>query len=218
MFEPEVSNSPFGDLDAFQFHSLNEAIAERLGVAGVVGAGDEGEEFHEDSVPYTQSMEGSWLDSIPSYEQKKLRKMMSAEAYERLREKVKGPEDLEREMKKSEQLAELSFDMQTSEKTREAVHQSAEKGIAEQGAENVVDQTLSPEAKKALEQGKFKLAVSHHPKTGQDQLVAVSEGNVQEKIPLKQSFSDQIVAQFLQSASPSSSLQNLRKRSQRKKA
>lgn len=163
-------------------------------------------------------MSDSFLDNLPSTERRKLRKMMSPEAYERLREKVKGPEDLEKELKRGEQMAELSFELQTDEKLRERLRGQAEKDIREQGVENVVDrQNLSPEIRKALEQGKFKLAVSSHPLTHDDQLVAVPEGNVQEKIPLKPVFSDRYVAQFLQNSSPTVKLQDLSKRTQHKK-
>ncbi len=145
--------------------------------------------------------------------------MMSPEAYERLREKVKGPEDLEKELKRGEQLAELSFELQTDEKLREHLKGQCEKDIAEQGIEQVLDtNNMSPEAKKSLEQGKFMLAVSSHPTTHDDQLVAVPEGNVQEKIPLKPAFSDRYVAQFLQSASPTAKLKDLSKKTQRRKA
>ena len=161
----------------------------------------------------------SFLDNLPSKERRKLRKMMSPEAYERLREKVKGPEDLEKELKRGEQLAELSFELQTDEKLREHLKSQCEKDVREQGIEAVLDaQKLSPEMKKAIEQGKFMLAVSSHPTTHDDQLVAVplGEGNVQEKIPLKPAFSDRYVAQFLQSASPTVKLQDLSKKSQRR--
>ena len=145
-------------------------------------------------------MEGSWLDNIPTNERRKLRKMMSPEAYERLREKVKGPQDLEKELKRGEQLAELSFELQTNEKLREQLKSRCEKDVKEQGIEAVMDtKNLPPEVKKSLEQGKFMLAVASHPSTHDDQLVAVPEGNVQEKIPLKPAFSDRYVAQFLQS-------------------
>ncbi len=164
-------------------------------------------------------MSDSFLDNLPSNERRKLKQMMSPEAYERLREKVKGPEDLEKELKRGEQLAELSFELQTDEKLRERLKGQCEKDVREQGIEAVMDvQKLSPELKKALQQGKFMLAVSSHPSTHDDQLVAVPEGNVQEKIPLKPAFSDRYVAQFLQSASPTIKLQDLSKKTSRKKA
>ncbi|NOS68261.1 MAG: hypothetical protein HOO67_07970 [Candidatus Peribacteraceae bacterium] len=163
-------------------------------------------------------MSDSFLDNLPSTERRKLKKMMSPEAYERLREKVKGPEDLAKELKRGEQLAELSFELQTDEKLRERLKGQADKDFREYGVERVVDaQSISPESKKALEQGKFLLAVSSHPLTHDDQLVAVPEGNVHEKIPLKMSFSDRYVAQFLQSASPTVKLQDLSKRTDRKR-
>lgn len=142
---------------------------------------------------------------------------MSPEAYERLREKVKGPEDLAKELKRGEQLAELSFELQTDEQLRERLKGQAEKDIRVYGPEHVFDVQLSPESKKALEQGKFLLAVASHPSTHDDQLVAVPEGNVQEKIPLKMTFSDRYVAQFLQSASPTVRLEDLSKKAVRKR-
>ncbi len=163
-------------------------------------------------------MEGSWLDNIPTNERRKLKKMMSPEAYERLRDKVKGPEDLEKELKRGEQLAELSFELQTDERLREQLRSACEKDVREQGIEAVMDAAhLSPDAKKALEQGRFMLAVSSHPATHDDQLVAVPEGNVQEKIPLKPAFSDRYVATFLQSASPGTALQALSQKSRQRK-
>lgn len=139
----------------------------------------------------------SFLDNLPSTERRKLRQMMSPEAYERLREKVKGPEDLEKELKRGEQLAELSFELQTDERLREQLKTQAQEDLKTHGMEQVFDlRSMSPDARKALEQGKFMLAVSSHPSTHDDQLVAVPEGNVQEKIPLKPAFSDRYVAQF----------------------
>lgn len=158
----------------------------------------------------------SFLDHIPSHERRKLKKMMSPEAYERLREKVKGPEDLEKELKRAEQLAELSFELQTDEKLRERLKGQCDKDLRELGIESVLDaREMTPDTRKALEAGKFMLAVASHPTTHDDQLVAVPEGNVQEKIPLKPAFSDRYVAQFLQSASPTVSLQDLSKKSAR---
>ena len=142
-------------------------------------------------------MEGSWLDHIPSNERRKLKQMMSPEAYERLREKVKGPEDLERELKRSEQLAELSFEMHTNEKLREKMSAQVEQDMNEQGIENVFDlRNVPPKLQRALLQGKFTMTVASNPHTHHDQLMAVPEGQVQEKIPLKTSMSDRYVAQF----------------------
>ncbi len=144
-------------------------------------------------------MQGSWLDHIPSQERMKLRKRMrSAAEYERLREKVKGPEDLEREMRKSEAIAELHFALESEPPVRDALKARIEKELREQGIEAVIDAvSLSPDAQRALEQGKFTVTVSAHPATHQDILAVVPEGRVQEKLPLKQSLSDHYVQQFL---------------------
>lgn len=144
-------------------------------------------------------MPDSYLDHLPSAEREKIRKRMrSPEAYERLREKVKGPEDLEKEMQRSENMAELSFEMESNPERKESVRAAIEKDIAEQGIERVLDaKELSSEQKKSLEQGKFAVAVSSHPKTSEDVLVVMPEGNIQEKIPVKTTFSEKYVSQFV---------------------
>lgn len=138
------------------------------------------------------------MDFMPSSpERRKLKKRMSPAAYEKLRESVKGPEQMERELKKAEQLAELHFALESDEKLQEKAKDILAKAIREQGIEAVVDvENLSPEQKKSLEQGKIKIAVSSYPSTHRDQIVAVPEGKVQEKIPLKQSFSDSYTGQL----------------------
>ncbi len=145
------------------------------------------------------------MDHIPSHERMKLRRRLrSPEAYERLREKVKGPEDMEREMKKNEALAELHFAMESEPTIHDALQKQVEKDIREKGIEQVIDApNMSPEIQKNLEQGKFILTVSAHPKTHQDALVVIPEGHVQEKLPLRVSFSDQYVGQFQSSGNGS---------------
>lgn len=123
--------------------------------------------------------------------------MRSPEAYAALREKVKGPEDLEREMDQNEKMAELRFAMESEPALKEALKIQVEKDLQEQGIEAVMEHHPSPEAKKALEQGKFHLSVSSHPKTHVDQLVAVPEGTVQEKLPIKISLCNQYSTQFV---------------------
>ena len=134
-----------------------------------------------------------------SPEGRKLKRMMSPEAYEALREKVRqhGPEAIKEEMKKNERLAELNFAMESEPKMRETVKRQIEKDLAEQGIEHVLEEAPSAEAKRSLEQGKFILQVSAHPKTHQDALIVIPEGNVQEKLPLTQQLSDHYVSQFL---------------------
>lgn len=155
-------------------------------------------------------MSDSFLDHLPSYERRRLKRMMSPEAYERLREKVKGPADLERELKRGERMAELSFELQTDGQLRETLRSSLQQDIAAEGIDAVFDARVhDPHVRSALEKGKFSLSVSSHPVTHEDRLVAVPEGNVQEKIPVKPAFSDRYVAQFLQSASPAKKLKDL---------
>lgn len=142
-------------------------------------------------------MEGSWLDHIPSNERRKLKKMMSPEAYERLRENVKGPEDLEKELKRAEQMAELRFELHTDEQLREELRVTVQNDMNERGIEQVFDlHGVPPNLRRALLQGKFSVTISGNPHTHHDQLVAVPEGNVQENIPLTPSFNDRYIAQF----------------------
>ncbi len=145
-------------------------------------------------------MSDNFLDHLPSHERQKLKKMMSPEAYEKLRERVKGPEDLAKEMRQSERLAEARFEMATRTEAHEQLRSHIERDRKEQGSESVFEmQDASPDAKKALEQGKYTVAVSSHPTTHQDALVAIPEGNVAEKIPVKTTMSDKYVSGLLSS-------------------
>jgi hypothetical protein len=149
-------------------------------------------------------MSDSFLDSLPSKEREKIRKRLrSPEAYAALREKVKGPEDLEREMDRSERLAELQFEMETDPAVKEKVKGALQDAIRDVGVEGVVEEGIhvSEDAKKALEQGDVIVAVSSHPTTHEDALTVAPEGNVQEKLPVKRQLSDQWTAQFVRKAS-----------------
>jgi hypothetical protein len=133
-------------------------------------------------------MSDSFLDHLANPEREKIRKRMrSPEAYEKLRERVKGPEDLEREMERSDRMAEahlaLESDPKAQEKAKEEVQSMKEDAFEEQP---------SDEVQKKIAEGKFTLAVSSHPVTHEDVMTVVTEGNVQEKIPLKSSISDKI--------------------------
>jgi len=148
------------------------------------------------------------MDFLPSHERKKLKRMMSPEAYEKLRERVKGPEDLAREMARSERLAELRFESETKQETREALKKQAEKDVSEGGAESVFELAdASPEATVAVEQGRYVLQVSSHPSTHQDALVGIPEGTVQEKLPVKPAVADRYLGQML-GAAPASHPKN----------
>lgn len=143
-------------------------------------------------------MSDSWLDRVPSAEREKIRKRMrSPEAYAELREKVKGPEDLEREMEHNEAMAELRFEMESEPALKEALKKQVEKDMNEKGIEHVLEHQPSADAKAALDRGAFKVSVEAHPKTQLDQLVAVPEGNVQEKLPIKLSLCNQYLSQFM---------------------
>ena len=125
--------------------------------------------------------------------------MRSPEAYEKLRESVKGPEDLEREMDKNERLAEASLTLESQPEKKEALKKSLEVDLEKQGMEGVLEHAPSEEAKSLIEKGKFTLKISGHPKTHEDQLTVVTEGNMQEKIPVKTQLSDTYISQLLSS-------------------
>lgn len=146
---------------------------------------------------YTVSM--TWIDRLPSKEKKKLRKRMrSPEEYERLRERVKGPEDLEREMAQNEVMAELKFTLETEPHIQEELRKDIEKDMSEQGIENIAEVSgISPDARNALKQGKFAVAIETNSTTGQEQMVLEPEGNVSEKVALQQSVSDQYTDGFM---------------------
>jgi len=143
-------------------------------------------------------MSDSFIDHLPSHEREKIRKKLrSPEAYERLRDKVKGPEDLEREMDRSEKLAELHFALESEPQVRQSLHVAMEQDLKEKGVDDVLERAPhSPDATHALEEGKFSIAVEAHPDTHEDALVILAEGNVQEKIPVKQSFSEKYASRF----------------------
>ncbi|MBI3332283.1 hypothetical protein HYZ99_05015 [Candidatus Peregrinibacteria bacterium] len=143
-------------------------------------------------------MSDSWLDLIPSREREKIRKRMcSPEAYAALREKVKGPEDLEREMEHNEAMAELRFEMETEPALKEALKKQVEKDAREQGIDHVLEYHPSKEAKASFDRGAFHLSVESHPDTHLDQLIAIPEGKVQEKLPIRVSLCNRYLAQFV---------------------
>lgn len=129
----------------------------------------------------------------------KIRKRLRSESeYERVREKVKGPEDLEREMEKNERMAELHFALESEPVLKDALKKQVENDIREQGIESVVDlDGASPEAKAALDRGAFTVTVAPHPKEKHDAISVVLEGVVQEKLPVQPSFSERYLAQFV---------------------
>ncbi len=135
-------------------------------------------------------MSDPFLDSLPSREREKIRrKLRSPAEYERLREKVKGPEDLERELGRAEHLAELHFALESSPEKAKELKSTILEDIREQGIDAVLDApTLSADARKSLERGKFTVSVASSSHA-EDSLVVVPEGTVQETLPVKPSFS-----------------------------
>ncbi len=143
-------------------------------------------------------MADSWMDHIPTHEREKIRhRMRSPEAYEALRDRVKGPEDLAREMKRNEQMADLSFAIETQPNLPERLKSAVEQDVREQGIDAVLegDQSVSPETRAAIEQGKFEVRIQRQPKA-QDRLVIVPEGNVTDKFPIKPTLSDRYTSQL----------------------
>ena len=141
----------------------------------------------------------SWLDMLPSNERQKIREKykMSAAAYEKLREKVKGPEDLEREMNYNEMMAQLRFDLETEPGLKDALKKQLEKDVEQGGIEAVLQNPDIPsKLKQQLEQGKFEVTVASPSEHEPDQLVIAPEGNVAEHIPVNKSLSDSYLSQL----------------------
>lgn len=138
----------------------------------------------------------TWLDHLPSQERAKIRqRLRSPAAYEKLREKVKGPEDLEREMEQNEVMAELKFALETEPVVKDALKTQLEQDIAEQGVEALFGE-VPPDAQFALEQGNFDIVIQAPDESSHDQLIVIPEGNVTEKLPVTTAFSEQYVQQF----------------------
>jgi len=148
-------------------------------------------------------MSDSWLDRIPSNERQRIREKLhlSEAEYARLREKVKGPEDLEREMDRNELLAELKFQMESEPKLAEALRAQVQEDIRLHGLPSVLRSLhLSNGLTQALTKGDFAISVAPDPQTNVDQLVVVPEGKVAEAVPVQQKFSEQYLGQFKKAA------------------
>lgn len=144
-------------------------------------------------------MSDSFLDRLAGPEKQRIiKRLRSPEAYERLRNSVKGPEDLERALDRAEKMAELHFalesDPESGERMKDAVVRAVENGGVEAIAENAAD--LSEATRAALQEGRFRLAVSPDPETHDDQLVALPEGNVGERVPVSASMTESCVSQL----------------------
>lgn len=141
----------------------------------------------------------SWLDMLPSNERQKIREKykMSPSAYEKLRQKVKGPEDLQEEMQWNEAMAQLRFDLETEPHMKDALKKQIEKDIAEQGIDAVLQNPDVPqELRDQIANGKFEVTVDSVSEDVSDQLTIHPEGNVSEKIPVSQSLTETYVSQL----------------------
>lgn len=89
-------------------------------------------------------------------------------------------------------LAELALALESEPRVQEALAAQVKEDIGEQGIDALMDDgKLSDAARTALTQGKIIVSVR------EDQLIIAPEGNVQEALPLKRSFSDKYVGQFV---------------------
>lgn len=141
----------------------------------------------------------SWLDMLPSNERQKIREKykMSPAAYEKLRQNVKGPEQLKEEMQWNEQMAQLRFALETEPHIKEALQKQIEKDIAEQGIEAVVQNPDIPqELREKITSGKFEVTVDSVSEDVPDQLTIHPEGNVSEKIPISHFLTETYVSQL----------------------
>jgi len=144
-------------------------------------------------------MNDSWLDKLPgSAKQKKRAKYkMSAHAYEKLRQKVVGPEQAKEEMKRNEAMAQLKFGLETEPEFKEALQKQIEKDIAEQGIEAVLAVSEIPsDLKDQLQTGNFEIDITSPSEDAPDQLVLTPEGNIGEKIPVSKSLTESYLSQL----------------------
>ena len=122
---------------------------------------------------------------------------MSPSEYEKMRERVKGPEDLKDELMWNEAMAQLKFTLETERKIKDALKKQIESDMKEGGIEAVLQNPDIPkEIRDQLENGKFDVTVDAPKEDAHDQLVLVPEGNVGEKIPIRFSMSETYVSQL----------------------
>lgn len=139
----------------------------------------------------------TWLDKLPSGEKQKIRERfrMSPAAYEKMRERVKGPEDLEKEQVWNEAMAQLKFTLETEPEVQKALAEQIASDIESGGLESVIENTeLSQETIDQLEKGDFEVSIDAPHENAHDQIVLVPEGNVSEKIAIRFSLSETYVS------------------------
>ncbi|PIR54176.1 hypothetical protein COU75_02220 [Candidatus Peregrinibacteria bacterium CG10_big_fil_rev_8_21_14_0_10_42_8] len=141
----------------------------------------------------------SWLDKFPSGEKERVRERfrMSPAAYEKMRERVKGPEDLKEEMQWNEAMAQLKFALETEKELKDALIEQIASDIESGGLESVLESVdLPQEIRDQLERGEFDVHVDTPVESERDQIVLVPEGNITEKIPINFSLSETYVSQL----------------------
>ncbi len=139
-------------------------------------------------------MSDSFLDRLAGPEKQRIiKRLRSPEAYERLREKVKGPEDLEQELDRAEKVAELHFALESDTGTYEKMKSFVERSLKEEGIDALIEKPdeLSDDARDALKEGRFTLTIS-----SDETLTLLPEGNVNETIPVKMSLLESCVSQL----------------------
>jgi hypothetical protein len=139
------------------------------------------------------------MDGLPSHERERVRKRLrNPWEYAKLREKVKGPEDLQRELRAAEALADAKLALESDEQAQEGLRRSMHEQVQAQGPESLVDVAkLTPQQRSTLEQGRFTVAVREDAKGTSDALSVVPEGNVSDRLPLKPAASLRYTQQLL---------------------
>ena len=144
-------------------------------------------------------MSDAWLDKLPgtAKQKERMKYKMSARAYEKLRQKVVGPEKAKEAMKWNEAMAQLKFGLETEPEFKEALKQQIEKDMAEQGIEAVLDMSEVPaNLKQQLESGDFDVSIVSPSEDVPDQLVLTPEGNIGEAIPVSKTLMESYISQL----------------------
>ena len=137
-------------------------------------------------------MSDAWLDMLPSSERQKIKEKykMSAAAYEKLRQKIKGPEDIEREMQGNEKMAQMKFALETEPEIKKALQEQLQKDIGEHGIEGVLESTeVSDMMRQQIKSGQFVLVVD-------ESLSVAPEGNISETLPVKKALVESYLSQL----------------------
>ena len=148
-------------------------------------------------------MSDPYLDRLPSQEREKIKKRLrSPWEYEKLRENVKGPEDLEREMEKNAEFAEAKLALETEPKAQEKAKEKIRDFASEKSLDAAFEHS-SEGLSEALKKGTFEVTVdakSREPKLAvkinnqPKGSSAAPSGNVAEVFSLKPALQQQILS------------------------